>query len=152
MEQVTIEQIKVYTPKIVEELNKLLFQLDSNIPKRKEEFVKLFLESPHTRVFVARNRDGVIIGITTLIIFQALSGKRATLEDLVVDKEYRGQGIGKNLLKTALEAASKENIVHVDWTSKPSRVEANKMYQSMGFEKRDTNVYRYRINNSKGKS
>jgi ribosomal protein S18 acetylase RimI-like enzyme len=33
----------------------------------------------------------------------------------------------------------------VDLTSRPSREAANRLYQRVGFERRDTNVYRYRL-------
>jgi ribosomal protein S18 acetylase RimI-like enzyme len=33
----------------------------------------------------------------------------------------------------------------VDLTSRPSREAANRLYQRIGFERRETNVYRYNL-------
>lgn len=143
--EITIEPLKTYTPGVLEDFNNLLSQLDTNIPKLSEKYIREILQSTNACVFVVRNNSGMIIGMITLVVFKALSGKRATLEDVVVDKDYRRQGLGKKLLETALSFIRKENISYIDLTSRPSRIEANNLYVSLGFEKRDTSVYRYII-------
>ena len=62
---------------------------------------------------------------------------------MVVDQSARGKGIGKALMNHALEKAVKFGLKSVDLTSRPSREEANMLYQSLGYQKRETNVYRY---------
>lgn len=144
--EVTIECINTYSQQLLEACNKLLSQLNVDIPKRTEEFMRRLMQSSTAKVFVARDIDsGEIVAMTTLVIYQVLSGKRATIEDVVVDEEYRRKGIGKKLLEEVLAVAHKENVSYIDLTSRPSRIEANNLYQSLGFEKRDTNVYRYII-------
>ena len=143
--EIVIEFLKTYTSEALEAFNRLLSQLNTDIPKLSEKYVLEILQSENTRIFVARNDDGMIIAMITLVMFKALSGKRAVLEDFVVDKDYRGQGLGKKLLHTTLSFAREENISYIDLTSRPSRIEANNLYSSLGFEKRGTNVYRYII-------
>ena len=70
---------------------------------------------------------------------------KARIEDLVVDRDARGKGIGKALVRHALAEAGRLGAASVDLTSRPSREEANRLYLSVGFEVRDTNVYRYRV-------
>ena len=55
----------------------------------------------------------------------------------------RGQGIGEALTKACLNAAKKAGAPQVGLTSHPGRVAANVLYRKMGFEQRNTNVYRY---------
>ena len=56
---------------------------------------------------------------------------------------YRGQGIGRTLLQRIIDfAGSKLSPIDLHLTSMPSRVEANALYQALGFEQRDTNVYK----------
>ncbi|MEK7060924.1 MAG: GNAT family N-acetyltransferase, partial [Patescibacteria group bacterium] len=62
--------------------------------------------------------------------------------DIVVDEEYRGKGIGTKLITAAINQARKEGVKHIDFTSRPQRVAANRLYQRLGFKKRETNVYR----------
>jgi ribosomal protein S18 acetylase RimI-like enzyme len=74
------------------------------------------------------------------------TGVRASIEDVVVSEEARGQGCGEALSRVALEAAAAAGARTVDLTSRPSREGANRLYQRLGFRPRDTNVYRYQLN------
>jgi ribosomal protein S18 acetylase RimI-like enzyme len=94
-------------------------------------------------LLVARS-GGVIVGMLTLVSFPLPSGLRARIEDVVVDREARGQGAGSALTRAALELAERQGARSVDLTSRSSRVAANRLYQRLGFELRDSNVYRYR--------
>jgi ribosomal protein S18 acetylase RimI-like enzyme len=89
--------------------------------------------------------DGVIVGSLTLVIFHIPTGIRAWIEDVVVDAEARGKGIGEALNKFAISEAIHHGATTVDLTSRPSREAANRLYRRLGFEQRETNVYRYKI-------
>jgi ribosomal protein S18 acetylase RimI-like enzyme len=64
---------------------------------------------------------------------------------VVVDSAARGQGVGAALVKAAIERATESGARTVDLTSRPDREEANRLYQRMGFVLRETNVYRYSL-------
>ena len=89
--------------------------------------------------------DGAIVGSLTLVLVRIPTGLRAIIEDVVVDEQCRGQGVGRALNEAALELARDAGAVTVDLTSRPSREAANRLYLSLGFEVRDTNVYRYKL-------
>jgi ribosomal protein S18 acetylase RimI-like enzyme len=57
----------------------------------------------------------------------------------------RAHGVGESLTAAALEIARREGAMTVDLTSRPSREDANRLYRRIGFEQRDTNVYRYTL-------
>ena len=76
-------------------------------------------------------------------MFEIPTGVRAWIEDVVVDEAARGQGVGQLLNERALEIAQESGAKTVDLTSRPSREAANRLYKRIGFEQRDTNVYRY---------
>ena len=76
-------------------------------------------------------------------MFPIPTGSRAWIEDVVVDSTARGKGVGEALNREALKVAKEKGAVTVDLTSRPSREAANRLYQRIGFEKRDTNVYRF---------
>ena len=88
-----------------------------------------------------------IVGMLTLAVFRIPSGVRAWIEDVVVDTEMRGNGIGAALVRRAIEIAQESKAKTVDLTSRPSREAANRLYQRLGFEQRSTNVYRYTVEN-----
>ena len=92
---------------------------------------------------VARHPDGPIVGMLALIIFRIPTGVRAWIEDVVVDSGLRGRGAGEALTRAAIDIAGARGAKTVDLTSRPSREAANRLYQKVGFELRQTNVYRY---------
>ena len=102
--------------------------------------------SPGTRIFVAENDEKHIVGCATLCVFESPTGRKASVEDVVVLPAYRGQGIGRTLLTRIIDFA-KNKLAPIDLrlTSNPTRMEANAMYQALGFEKRDTNVYMMKL-------
>ena len=87
--------------------------------------------------------DEKILGTMTLVVFRIPTGVRAWVEDVVVDQEARGQGIGEKLIRTAIDRAITEGAKTIDLTSRPSRVEAHRLYKRCGFEMRETCVFRY---------
>jgi ribosomal protein S18 acetylase RimI-like enzyme len=89
--------------------------------------------------------DAPIVGMLTLVTFRLPTGVRAWIEDVVVDNSSRGQGVGAALTQAALEVAKARGAQTVDLTSRPSREAANRLYQRVGFEARETNVYRYKL-------
>ena len=102
--------------------------------------------APGTRIFIAENDEKHIVGCATLCVFESPTGRKASVEDVVVLPAYRGQGIGRTLLQRIIDfAGSKLSPIDLRLTSSPSRVEANAMYQALGFVKRETNVYMMKL-------
>ncbi|KAJ2960078.1 hypothetical protein NQZ79_g4467 [Umbelopsis isabellina] len=124
---------------------RLLPQLSQSAPALNAERVQSVTRSPLTSLFLAFDESsGTVVGMLTLAIFDAITGRRAHIEDVVVDNECRGKGVGKLLLQKAIMIAQTEfGASSIDLTSRPEREAANKLYQKVGFVKRETNVYRY---------
>jgi ribosomal protein S18 acetylase RimI-like enzyme len=78
-------------------------------------------------------------------MFRIPTGLRAWIEDVVVDDRARGKGVGEALNRAALSMARQRGAKTVDLTSRPSREAANRLYQRLGFVRRDTNVYRFEL-------
>ena len=102
--------------------------------------------APGTRIFIAENDEKRIVGCATLCVYESPTGRKASVEDVVVQSAYRGQGIGRALLQRIIDfAGSKLSPIDLHLTSNPSRKEANALYQALGFERRDTNVYQMKL-------
>ena len=101
------------------------------------------IEAPGTHLLVARDDAGRIVGTLTLVVFRIPTGLRAWIEDVVVDESARGQGTGEALTREALRIAADLGARTVDLTSRPTREAANRLYRRLGFELRDTNVWRW---------
>ncbi len=101
---------------------------------------------PNTVLFGARDSDtGALQGILTLALFRIPTGLQARIEDVVVDEAARGKGVGKSLTDAAIGRARAAGARAIGLTSRPARKAANALYTSMGFERRETNVYRLKL-------
>lgn len=121
---------------------RLIPQLSSSNPPPSREEVAEMVASEASILFVAEH-EGVIVGTLTLVLFRIPTAVRAWIEDVVVDGDARGLGVGRALNETALDRAREAGATTVDLTSRPSREAANRLYQRIGFVQRTTNVYRY---------
>jgi ribosomal protein S18 acetylase RimI-like enzyme len=124
-------------------VGELVRQLSSSAPAPTLEELQEVVASPGTHLLVVRDEEGVVVGMLTLVLFRISTGLCALIEDVVVDEAARGQGVGQALILRAVELAADAGARSVELTSRPSRVAANRLYQSLGFEPRETNVYRY---------
>jgi ribosomal protein S18 acetylase RimI-like enzyme len=116
----------------------------SNPPPPREQLEEI-VSAPATDQFVARDDDGTIIGVSTLATFRIPTGIRCWIEDVIVGTEARGKGIGEALTRAMLDRGKALGAITVDLTSRPSRDAANRLYLRVGFELRETNVYRYQL-------
>ena len=105
--------------------------------------------SPGTYFFAAVEDDGHIIGCATLCVFDTPTGRKASVEDVVVNPACHGQHIGRKLMDHIIDFARRElGDVELHLTSNPRRVAANNLYRSVGFQQRETNVYNLEIKGS----
>jgi ribosomal protein S18 acetylase RimI-like enzyme len=142
---VTVEPVTAVTSELVEAFARLVPQLSSSSPPPGERELAAVVADPGNILFIARDDHGAIVGSLTLATFRIPTGVRAWIEDVVVDEAARGQGVGNALNRAALAAAGDRGAVTVELTSRPSREAANRLYLRLGFELRETNVYRYRL-------
>ena len=141
---VQVEVAETATDELVEAFGRLLPQLSSSAPPPDAEAVAAMVASPATTILVAREGDR-IVGTLTLVRFRIPTGERAWIEDVVVDETARGRGVGEALTREAIRLAAAGGARTVDLTSRPAREAANRMYEKAGFERRETNVYRYAV-------
>ena len=143
---VVIEVPEAVSDELVDAFVRLTPQLSSSSPAPSEAVLDEIVSSPASVLFTARDgADGPIIGSLTLALFRIPTGLRAWIEDVVVDEAARGRGIGSALNEAALDHARDVGARTVDLTSRPSREAANRLYRRLGFVPRETNVYRYAI-------
>ncbi len=126
----TVEIAQRVDDELVNAFTYLIPQLSSSNPPPSREQLTEMVQSPATLVLVARV-DGRIAGSLTLAIFRIPTGLRAWIEDVVVDGDARGNGVGEALNLFAIEEARKRGAVTVDLTSRPSREAANRLYHSI---------------------
>ncbi|GAA2067290.1 GNAT family N-acetyltransferase [Leifsonia soli] len=101
------------------------------------------LDHPGLNLFVARV-GGEIVGMATLATFPLPTGWRGHVDDVVVDDTQRGKGIARSLLVAIIQLARERGLRTLDLTSRPSRASAIHLYESVGFERRDSVLMRFR--------
>ena len=142
---ISIEIIEAADQELVDAFGNLIPQLSRSSSPPDFETLDRIAKSEASTLLIARDPNGAIVGSMTLAMFDIPTGRRAWVEDVVVDTAARGQGVGRLLNERALEIAADAGAKTVDLTSRPTREAANRLYQRIGFEQRDTNVYRYKI-------
>ncbi|WP_099332355.1 GNAT family N-acetyltransferase [Actinomyces minihominis] len=148
----TVDLVTEVTPDLVEAFESLTPQLSSSAKPLGKKGIKKLISQPGVYLFTFRavpvgeapvpNLDP-ILGMLTLVTFEIPTGKRAWIEDVVVDQGARGSGAGQALVEAAIDQAKVLGCSTVDLTSRPSREAANRLYVRCGFERRETNVYRF---------
>lgn len=138
-----VEVVTAVTDELVAAVGRLVGQLSTSAAPPTRADLDRIASSPATSLLIARDSEGGIIGMLTLATFPIPTGIRAWIEDVVVDEGARGQGVGEALSRRALDLAVEAGAKTVELTSRPSREAANRLYRRLGFQVRDTNVYRY---------
>jgi ribosomal protein S18 acetylase RimI-like enzyme len=141
---VQVEIVDDASDEVVDALNELLPQLSSTAAVVTSDQLRDLVESPSTTLFMAR-MNGQRVGSLTLVVFRIPTGLRGWIEDVVVHESARGAGVGEALTRAAIDEAKRRGVRSLDLTTRPSRDAANRLYTRLGFERRDTNVYRYVI-------
>ena len=145
MTELQIYELTEITDEVVIAFQRLVPQLSSANPPPSREDLQAMLAAQGTTVFATRHGKfgEEIIGSLTLVLYQIPTGRRARIEDVIVDERARGLGIGEALTRLAVERAFSAGAANVELTSNPARIAANRLYQRLGFTLRQTNVYRY---------
>ena len=155
-----IQELHNYTQAQFEDLKQLIAELSDRVNLTQTDLM-LVLKDSNSHLYVilesltpgtSPKGEGRIIGCATLCVFHSPTGTKASIEDVVVSSAYRGQHIGKQLMEYVLEQAKAFAPIELHLTSNPMRVAANKLYQSIGFQKKETNCYQMTISESASNS
>lgn len=145
---IKIYEITEMSQKVFDAFEKLIPQLSSSAKIPTWEELEDLIASKASIVLAAvddEDPEEKILGTMTLVVFRIPTGVRAWVEDVVVDGAARGQGIGEKLIRTSIERAKAEGAKTIDLTSRPTRVEAHRLYKRCGFEMRETCVFRIKL-------
>ncbi len=95
------------------------------------------------QLFVVKHH-GKIVGMVSLLysISTALGGKVAILEDMIIDSDFRGKGVGSLLIKYAIEYAKLNGCLRATLLTDGDNYTAHKFYSNHGFKKSEMVVFR----------
>ena len=132
---------------LVEAFSRLIPQLSSSSPPPTAAELLSIIDNPNSVLFIAEldGDDGArsVVGSLTLAFYRIPTGLKAWIEDVVVDESARGLGVGEALNVAAIDESRQRGAKNVSLTSRSSREAANRLYQRLGFEPYETNLYRF---------
>ncbi len=129
------QAIETDLPKIIE----LLQDMDGEEGLAPDEYLRMWNkinEYPYYKVFVVEDRK-LIMGICSLIIIDNLGHKGARLavaENMIVNQDFRGQGVGSQLMQFVMARAKEEECYKLMLSSNKKRRLAHRFYEQLGFE------------------
>ena len=144
MQEITIRHITEFDLSLTEPIQRLLGQLTSQPVPFTDDELRAICQSKNSHLMVMY-ADTEPVGMVTIGHYLAPTGCKAWIEDVVIDSSMRGQGLGRLLVSHAIDYAQTLAPCTLMLTSRPSRIEANALYRSAGFEQRETNVYKIEI-------
>lgn len=127
-------------------LRDLVPQLSRSAPPLDTAALRRVVGCDSTTVLLARDGD-TVVGTLTLLVFPLPTGLRARIEDVVVDAAARGQGVGALLTEDALRRARLAGARTVELSSHSSREAAHRLYRRLGFQRHDSTIFRFALDN-----
>ena len=137
----TVERVRAVSDELVEALRRLIPQLSATAELPTHDRLADLVARDDAYLFVARDRGGRIVGSLTLVLYCIPTRLEGTIHDVVVDEAARGQGIGEALTREAQRIAAEAGVGRVRLTSRAHRHAAHRLYERLGFERVETNVY-----------
>jgi len=138
-----LEPLSDISPEDAKALARLVRQLD---PSARFDLpaLRTSVRCGTTSIFILRRRARIIASATA-VRFATPTGTHCRIEDVVVDERFRSKGLGRQIMAKLLQTLEQDGVKEIELTSRPSRTAANALYRSLGFDRRKTNVYAYRI-------
>jgi GNAT superfamily N-acetyltransferase len=126
-------------PELAELLNDLFTQDIEFVPdlKKQKSGLEAIINNPEIGEILVLKGEGQILGMVSLLysISTALGGKVAILEDMIIHKNYRQKGLGKELLGEAIRFSKERNCLRLTLLTDFNNDPAIQFYQQFGFKK-----------------
>lgn len=126
------------TERIQNQVAELFGQLNSEIDQLG---VNQIFDANENTVLAICKIDDAIVGMASMATYKVISGHKGMIEDVVVDKDQRGKGIGRRLMEKLLEEGKKQNLDQMLLFSGHHRLPAINLYKSLGFKLKESGLY-----------
>jgi len=138
-----IEEVTEATAEVHEALVRLLPQLNPTLPLPTRERIERLIGDPAVTLVVARDGDR-IVGTATVIVYTTPYWIKARLDEVVVDGDARGKGVGEAIVRHCLEVGRRKGAQVAELQSGRGEVRAaaHRLYKRIGFQVRDSDIFR----------
>ena len=123
-----------------------IHELFAQLSQRKPQDVESLLKSESDRLFLAVYRkDGKILGMASMNTYRVVSGYKGWIEDVVVDKEARGLGVGRQLIEFLISQGKSIELTDIFLFTEEEKQAAIHLYEKLGFKQRDSRLYNLKL-------
>ena len=140
-----IEAATEATQELLEALTALLPQLNPQLEPLTMDRLSRVIGDPATTLLVARDGARRITGAAAVLVYATPAFVKARIEDVVVDEHSRGKGVGEAMVRRCIEVARERGAEIVELQSARWREVANRLYPRLGFQLRESNLYRLEL-------
>ncbi len=145
---IEIGPVMEYDGDVAEAMGKLRAQLSSRHDGSaiEREKIEELIESPYHDILIAAD-EGKVVGMVIVSVVLATLDRNVYMEDLVVDSECRGKGVGGMLLEAVKDWGRSKGCRRLEFTSsnRDGKAGARGFYESHGAEVRETDFYRVEL-------
>lgn len=141
-----VEEVRAATPDVHAALARLLPQLNPNLDVPTMERIEALMADPHVTLLVVRE-GADIVGTATVIVYTTPFWIKARLDEVVVDASARGRGVGEAVVRACLDVARRKGaqVAELQSGRGPARAAAHRLYKRIGFEVRDSDLFRVKL-------
>jgi ribosomal protein S18 acetylase RimI-like enzyme len=143
-EPITVEVVRLVDNELADAAARLIPQISPTAQAPGQLELEQIVRDPGTTLIIARE-GRTIVGMLTLHTLRAVTGIHAWIQDLVVDRAAKGRGVSELLTREAMRIGAARGAQTAELTSRPSQVGAGRLYERLGFERRQAHLYRHRL-------
>jgi len=131
-----------WSPDLQQRVTALFRQLNEHIsPVPLEELLK---ENNPAYVLACLDGDN-LLGMACMATYKVVSGYKGWIEDVIVDQNQRGKGIGRELVKRLIESGIEQGLSEILLFTGHHRKPAIALYESLGFTRKTSHLYQLKI-------
>ncbi|NPV01112.1 MAG: GNAT family N-acetyltransferase [Brevinematales bacterium] len=122
--------------KLLSELGEIMHNLTGGSRINIENTLRKMFEIPEIYYTIIAERNGAYAGLCSAVFYKTLlhKGGTALINELVVKKEYRGEGIGRMLVENMVMEARKRGMDEIEVGTEKSNIKASGFYKKIGFD------------------
>ena len=105
------------------------------------------IKTQNIKYFIAKDNGKIVASCYICIVPNLTRNGRSIgfIENVITDKEYRGKGIGKNIMENAIKYAKDQNCYKAILQSGNKRTDAHKFYEILGFDGESKKAFDLRL-------
>ncbi len=138
---VVVEQLKEASEQALADLVRLSSLLHGDDRPMKLDELEAMVKDPNIVLLVARVGEK-IIGMGAIYLIQKIGNRKFYLEDLIVDEQYRGAGVGGKIVRALAQIARERGAASMELMSRITRADAHRFYEKMGFKDKERVVFK----------